>query len=844
MAFGKMGARGGFGALGSSGGASPALPTFSAGVASTLGNLNQVMNPLMIGAVSGTPGTLPDFWTSDFTDVSKGITSQVVGSGVETGIPYIDVRFSGTATAGAAGRMQIVFQHFVEGGSQARANAVYLKLAAGSLTNCAVNTFVNTADVSNSPVSTLGFAAKTITGSALNTQKYAFTYTTDASAGFVDACMSVSYSVGSAFDVTVRIGLPQDERGATTHDLLISVPATDGFYGRTLATSFFGSHVESPGAGGEPFPFTNGPYTVLSRGKSFNPECRWNDTTNSSNGVYNFASIDTWINSLIAAGMTPVFTTFTGDTKPSWVTGTATAPNWASWQAWVTALIARYKTKIAIWEGINEVDGGVFYTDTKSNAVTQQQFLFNAVKAANSSAIVLGPSTTGSVTGMGYMRDLLVLGLGSYCDVFNYHSYNQSLSYTPEHNQACNMAHLAMYRRFYGGTAKPIWDTEGSYAHPPSISVANQIDFLIKQGVLALSSGSEHSIWYATDNATYGTLWTAGNGYNDSATALKMLRTWTNGAAPLGPATYTSGLWSMDFTRSGYTGRILWCTAGTTYAVPAGYVQYRDYAGQRFTVNTGDLIVITDIPILLETTNALGAALSGWILSPAQNGKTVWDTARDGSLPYGSYSAKKVLDGSQAIVTYMEDHFNNTGGSNVNLVGWAPDTLGSVAWSENSASTGHNAQVSFANDNVVWTSATASYYVNKTVLPNASYKITATISDNPATFSAPGILTGFNDTALTGYRIYHDGQSALGINVQRAVAGSFTTLLATIPDGAIWSTTPHSVSVVRYILSDRVRIKVQDNTRGGTHIIDDTSGSPCHGDKLSGHRRPADGRYR
>lgn len=179
--------------------------------------------------------------------------------------------------------------------------------------------------------------------------------------------------------------------------------------------------------------------------------------------------------------------------------------------------------------------------------------------------------------------------------------------------------------------------------------------------------------------------------------------------------------------------------------------------------------------------------------------------------------------------TYLEDNFSNTGGANVNLSGWVPDTTGSVAWTQNTASAAGNGQVAFATDTVVWTSATASVYQNKTAaIPSANYKITATLGDNPATFSAPGIMLGVLDTAITGYLIYHDGQSALGMSVQRGVANTFTPfygVTTSMPDGVAWGTTPHSVSVSRYVMASKVRLKITDNTRGYTTIIDDTSGS-------------------
>lgn len=261
------------------------------------------------------------------------------------------------------------------------------------------------------------------------------------------------------------------------------------------------------------------------------------------------------------------------------------------------------------------------------------------------------------------------------------------------------------------------------------------------------------------------------------------------------------------------------------------------------TVNTQKTVVVVGGP-----TGATGT-LEGVNILSTFTGPTgtfpVWGQATGPTGPNGTFKTvyqlsptgplgriKTVIipgySGSAGATTYLEDHFNNTGGVNVNLAGWVPDTTGSVAWSENTASTGHNAQVAFSTDNVVWTSATAGVYVNKTVLPSANYKITATLSDNPSTFSTPGIMIGELDTAITGYLVYHDGQSALGISVQRGSAGVFTTFYGatlTMPDGVAWGTTPHSISVSRYVMSDRVRLKVTDNTRGYTAIIDDTSGS-------------------
>ncbi len=59
---------------------------------------NSIRNSTMQGVVPGTPGTLPTNWA--LNTGASGLSSQIVGSGTESGIPYFDFRFFGTAAAG------------------------------------------------------------------------------------------------------------------------------------------------------------------------------------------------------------------------------------------------------------------------------------------------------------------------------------------------------------------------------------------------------------------------------------------------------------------------------------------------------------------------------------------------------------------------------------------------------------------------------------------------------------------------------------------------------------------------------------------------------------------------
>lgn len=86
---------------GTNGGAVDTLSEYAANVAAIHataglrideGSTNEIRNPRCEGAVPGTPGTLPTYWSS--TSITE-----VVGQGVENGWPYVDVRYAATPGA-------------------------------------------------------------------------------------------------------------------------------------------------------------------------------------------------------------------------------------------------------------------------------------------------------------------------------------------------------------------------------------------------------------------------------------------------------------------------------------------------------------------------------------------------------------------------------------------------------------------------------------------------------------------------------------------------------------------------------------------------------------------------
>ena len=182
---------------------------------------NSIRNNTMVGAVAGTPGTLPTNWA--FTSGSgNGITRTIVGTGTENGITYIDLQYTGTAIG--AGNINIVAEpnnQVAAVQNQVWTFTCYAKLVAGSFANTTARTlFINSytaagAFDANASSPNSNFPVGGPTSAALNTQRYFYTGTlASATTAFVNCGVFITYNAGAVIDFTIRIGLPQLEQGA------------------------------------------------------------------------------------------------------------------------------------------------------------------------------------------------------------------------------------------------------------------------------------------------------------------------------------------------------------------------------------------------------------------------------------------------------------------------------------------------------------------------------------------------------------------------------------------------------------------------------------------------------
>lgn len=200
---------------------------------------NSIRNNSMAGAAAG---VLPTSWG---VGSLAGITTSVVGSGTENGLPYLDIRYAGTAT----GTLEVSIDATgttVAAEGQAWTSSVYVKLAGGSLTNVtSVQTRTYQHGSTNQTPGNI-----TPTSAALRTQRVQSTRTLTTGATSTQCRLSTTFA--GAVDVTLRFGAPQLEQGSFATSPILTLGSAAVTRAADVATA----------------PVANGTYDVLVQDKN------------------------------------------------------------------------------------------------------------------------------------------------------------------------------------------------------------------------------------------------------------------------------------------------------------------------------------------------------------------------------------------------------------------------------------------------------------------------------------------------------------------------------------------------------------------------------------------------
>jgi hypothetical protein len=171
---------------------------------------NSIRNNTMVGAVAGTPGTLPTNWS---VAGAAGLTTNVIGTGTSNGVIYVDLQVTGTSSATSYILAFDTTTQIAASVGQNWAWSSWIAFVGGSLSN--VTTV--SADFRESNSGGTQLAAGTVALSTLTSslvRQSATRTLSEATTAFIQPRLRLTITNGAAINITLRIGLPQLELGA------------------------------------------------------------------------------------------------------------------------------------------------------------------------------------------------------------------------------------------------------------------------------------------------------------------------------------------------------------------------------------------------------------------------------------------------------------------------------------------------------------------------------------------------------------------------------------------------------------------------------------------------------
>jgi hypothetical protein len=183
---------------------------------------NFIRNNTMQGAVVGTPGTAPTYWSLGTS--GGGLSREIVGVGIEDGISYVDIRWSGTVTTNP-----IAYWSFnpesdnslFPGTRTSRYTfSNYIKVVGGTVptTSNFIMVYYNTDSSFQNlqQYQVLNIPLSNTIGKRLIESRYSFTNNdfTNTNTAYFRPYYQWNFYFNEVIDITLRIGMPQVELGS------------------------------------------------------------------------------------------------------------------------------------------------------------------------------------------------------------------------------------------------------------------------------------------------------------------------------------------------------------------------------------------------------------------------------------------------------------------------------------------------------------------------------------------------------------------------------------------------------------------------------------------------------
>jgi hypothetical protein len=296
------------------------------------------------------------------------------------------------------------------------------------------------------------------------------------------------------------------------------------------------------------------------------------------------------------------------DGIPNWWGGVSSIQDF---DAFVNAMVARYKGKIEVYELWNEPDqDSQLSSRPMSDFVTLTQHFHDDVRQMDPSALIASPSVTGSPD---WMDSYWAAGGVTDVDAVVLHGYPTDIPSQPEIIGAQKAQPMIALMSKYGLLNKPLWDSEASWGDSSYgvTDLQQQAGFVARFFLLHWSNGFSRFYWYSWDdngNGPGGVGW--GTIFNPNthtalpaAAAYQQVYNWMVGATMPSACTMASdSTWTCPLTRSGgFQALAVWnSNTSKSYTPASQYKQYQDLSGNTNPVNGS--VTIGYNPILLTST--------------------------------------------------------------------------------------------------------------------------------------------------------------------------------------------------------------------------------------------------
>jgi hypothetical protein len=276
--------------------------------------------------------------------------------------------------------------------------------------------------------------------------------------------------------------------------------------------------------------------------------------------------------------------------------GTSPPKDMQQWQNFVTAVVTRYKGKIAAYEVWNEADLPGYWTGTMQQMVQMCQIAHDTIKKIDSSATVLSPSVVAG-DGLTWLPQFFAAGGASTGDVVAYHMYD------PEPVPENSLPFLRQMIQAAAAGGKQIWDDEdgwGPWGQFPNDQAAAA--YVARSLILKRSLGIPVIVWFAWDDrGPWVNLFMVGPDLQTpttAATAFATVTSWLDGSGVT--CGNTGDTWQCTLT--GSTRHIVWSTSGSgSFTIPPqwGAKTVVDLAGNSQSIS-GSTVSLSTSPVLLK----------------------------------------------------------------------------------------------------------------------------------------------------------------------------------------------------------------------------------------------------